>query len=356
MLEQAISRRLACALLAGAPLGVVTAGCVTRGKPRERAALTGVLWWVSEPDAHRPVGRWHRDLDQLQELGIDLLIFTGPFVGEQFPKGIPDPMAVLFKELDRRNMRVYLDTLQAPQWWTLDDPGPEVARACERVHMLHNRYGEFACFEGFYIPYELYVFWDAQAERIRTLYREIAACCKATDPQRRTLISPFFILDRKGVFGDFRWASPKEYERFWTGTLGQAEIDIVALQDSGEHVSYYTMEDRRPFFRAMKRACDETGTEFWANVETGELLVGGPREFIRRFGEKTHVNNPVTHPYWRGVPAEKLVRKLEFVRPYTRTAITWGYREYVRPSLGPEAAALYVDYYVALTGSPKPRR
>jgi hypothetical protein len=127
-------------------------------------------------------------------------------------------------------------------------------------------------------------------------------------------------------------------------------VDIVALQDRGEHLSYYTDPQCAPFFTAMKNACAVTGRRLWANVETGELEAADPADYIARFGRKTHVNDPKTQSYWRGVPADKLVDKLSFVRHYTPTAITWGYREFVRPLGGATNAKLYSEYKARLVG------
>ena len=281
-----------------------------------------------------------------------MLLLNGPFIGGAAPPETEDPAIRLLEAIDQRGMTVFLDTLSAPEWWALEDPAEELARARDRIHLLDERYGHLSCFKGYYIPYELYVMWGEQGDLIRTLYREVAASCKQAAPDKAVLISPFFILDKKGYLGDFRWATPKEYRRFWRKTLEQADIDIVALQDSGEHLSCYTMKQRAPFFKAMKQACKATDTRFWANIETGELHVASMDDYVERFGLKTHVNDPKTASAWRGVPAEKLGDKLRFCGRYTPTAITWGYREFARPALGEEAAALYLDYYIELYGKP----
>ena len=330
------------------PVILLIAGCATVGTTGSRAHLAGVLWWLSAVDAARDVGAWQEDLDALDALGMDLLIFTGPHAGVEPTAGQPDPFDALLGEFDRRGMRVYLSTLQGPAWWTVPDPAPEIARATQHIESLERRYGHHASFEGFYIPYECYVMWGPSAETTKQLYRRVSAACKQTAPDKRTLISPFFILDSQHLLGDFRWASPDEYETFWTDILRGSDIDTVALQDSGEHLACYTLEQRAPFFAAMKSACDATETAFWANVETGELNVASLEDYVARFGLRTHVNDPKTAPFWRGVPAAKLIEKLAFARRYTRTAITWGYRELVRPSNGDTAAALYLEYYEAL--------
>ncbi|GMV94288.1 MAG: hypothetical protein AMXMBFR82_40660 [Candidatus Hydrogenedentota bacterium] len=325
-----------------------TSGCATVGQSNARAHLAGVLWWLSPVDAARNVDAWQEDLDALDASGMDLLIFTGPYAGVEPAEGEADPFDALLGEFDRRGMRVYLSTLQAPQWWTLTDTTPELERARQRIESLERRYGAHPSFEGFYIPYECYCMWGPSAELPKQLYAGVSAACKEIAPEKKTLISPFFILDDRKLLGDFRWATPQEYEAFWTDILHASAIDTVALQDSGEHLACYTLEQRAPFFAAMKSACDATNTAFWANIETGELNVSSLEDYVARFGLRTHVNDPKTTPFWRGVPADKLIAKLAFARQYTRTAITWGYREFVRPSNGAMASELFVEYYEAL--------
>ena len=284
------------------------------------------------------------ELDAIQGLGMNVVVLNGPFVGDRIPDGASDPALALFAEGDRRGMGFFVDTGAMASWWTQSDAAPELDRARTRIRLLSARYGHFKSFRGFYVPYELYVMWGKQEALIRTLYREVAACCKQVAPAKPVLISPFFILDEAHHLGDFRWASPDEYRAFWTKVLGESSVDIVVLQDRGEHLSFYATAQCAPFFAAMKAACDATGKTLWANVETGELDVASYDDYTKRFGFKTHVNDPKTQSYWRGVPATELVQRLGFVRCYTPTAITWGYREFVRPSLGAKAGAFYASY------------
>lgn len=318
--------------------------CSTSAPRSSRAALTGCLWFVSPGKTPGTLDLNTAELDAIQALGMNVVVLNGPFVGEKIADDAPDPALALFAEGDRRGVSFFLDTGSIANWWTLDDPKPELDRARARIKELHARYGHFKSFRGFYVPYELYVMWGKQETLIRTLYREVAAGCKQVAPTKPVLISPFFILDEEHQLGDFRWATPDDYRAFWTKVLGDSPVDIVALQDRGEHLSFYTTAQCAPFFAAMKAACDATGKTFWANVETGELHVASYDDYTKRFGAKTHVNDPKTQPYWRGVPVTALVERLAFVRRYTPTAITWGYREFVRPSLGPQAEALYRDY------------
>ncbi len=106
-------------------------------------------------------------------------------------------------------------------------------------------------------------------------------------PRKPVTLSPFFILDREKVFGDFRYATPEEYAQFWTGLIRRSGFDIIMLQDSGEHFSYVTNEQRRPFFAAMQSACMAAGAGLWGNVETAEFECPSIEEYVADTGVST---------------------------------------------------------------------
>jgi len=344
---------LAYSLLA--VLILLVCGCAHFSANRQ-ASLIGCLWYVTPGKHPASFDLNSAELDAIQGLKMGLVVLNGPWLGTEMTAGDSDPAENLFAEGDRRHLEFFVDTGALPNWWVQPGPATELARARQRIRLLHQRYGRHPSFHGFYVPYETYVMWGAQRELTRTLYREAAAACKAVAPNKPVLISPFFILDDQHLLGDFRWATPAEYAGFWTGILRDSAIDIVALQDRGEHLSYYTDEQCAPFFAAMKRACDATGKRLWANVETGELAVDSPADYVARFGRKTHVNDRRTRAYWRGVPAEKLAAKLRFVRAYTPTAITWGYQQFIRPSRGSHSPNLYQTYREVLSQPHSPFR
>lgn len=341
-----------------AVLSLLVCGCAHLSSSH-RAGLVGCLWYVTPGKQPAGLDLNSAELDAIQALAMRLVVINGPWLTPPLIAGESDPAETLFEEGDRRHLEFFVDTGVAANWWVQVDPAAELARARDRIQLLWQRYGHHPSFKGFYVPYECYVMWGAQRTLTRTLYREVAAACKAVAPSASVMISPFFILDDQHVLGDFRWATPAEYAEFWIDILRASAIDIVALQDRGEHLSYYTDAQCAPFFAAMKRACDATGKRLWANVETGELAVDSPADYIARFGLKTHVNDPRTQPYWRGVPAAKLLAKLRFVRAYTSTAITWGYREFVRPSSRSNSTNLYGEYHELLArprSAPRPSK
>lgn len=336
-------------------LALFVSGCAhlpTKGP----AKLVGCLWYVAPSTNSAGFDLDPAELDAIQALGMRLVVLNGPWLGQPIAAGTADPTEKLFAEGDRRGLDFLVDTGAMPNWWVQPEPAAELARARERIASLHRRYGHHPSFRGFYVPYEVYVMWGAQRELTLTLYREAAATCKAIAPNKPVMISPFFILDERRVLGDFRWATPPEFEEFWREVLFGSAIDIVALQDRGEHLSCYTDEQCAPFFAAMQRACAATGKTLWANVETGELAVDSLEDYAARFGPKTHVNDPRTQPFWRGMPPAKLAAKLRFVRSYTPTAVTWGYREFIRPTRGGSSTHLYSDYREVLGENRQPRK
>ncbi len=321
---------------------ITLVGCVHH-PTNPSAHLVGCLWYVTPDKASHGFDLNAAELDALKALRMNVVVLMGSAFGAVPPAGLSDPTETLFQAADQRRLEFFVSTGAMSHWWGQPDAAAELARARERIQTLQERYGQHSSFKGFYVPYETYVMWGAQRELARTLYREVAAACKVVAPAKPVMISPFFILDEAQVLGDFRWATPADYAEFWTDILRDSAIDIVALQDRGEHLACYTDAQCAPFFAAMKQACVVTGKQLWANVETGELLVDGLEDYVAQFGLKTHVNDPRTQPYWRGVPAEKLAAKLRFVRAYTPTAITWGYREFIRPAVS-RTNHLYPDY------------
>ena len=135
---------------------------------------------------------------------------------------------------------------------------------------------------------------------------------------------------------------PDDYSQYWAALIHRAGLDIVMLQDSGEHFSYVTNEMRRPFFQAMQRACREGGAQLWGNVEVAEFDCPSKEEFVRRYGKIHH--SAVKNAPWRPVRLPRLREKLELAAEYCQDIVTWGYQEFCRPLLGEAAKNWYAAY------------
>lgn len=327
------------------------------------SGLDGCLYWMDEPARQWPAEEWGRQVEYMRRAGFRHVIMSGPShdVLTEAADARLVPFDHFMNAIRGTGLRVYLSLWSHPQWYGRWDLAEELDTNASVIARLTERYGHHPNFAGWYIPHEIYVMWNDRARYMRELYAGLSRMCKAATADKLVVLSPFFILDRKGYLGDFRFAEPDEYENFWADLLAATQIDVVALQDSGEHLSCYTLDDRRPFLAAMRRACTRTGRRLWVNIETGELHVDSLEAYAHRFGRKTHVNDPRTQSHWRAVPPDKLRDKIRLAHEFSRTTITWGYQQYWDPMRGAEPRGVYDAYRgreparAGLEPQPRPR-
>jgi hypothetical protein len=284
---------------------------------------------------------WRDELDQQAKIGFDLLwLVNAPaaLASEKEAKLLSDLMDLCAK----RKVKVILDTGSSGMWYASIDLNKELKMCGENIDRIGERLGKHPAFFAWYVPHETYWCWPGEwNDYIHALYAGLVERCKKAASLPVT-VSPFFILDRDKIFGDFRYVEPDEYERYWAEIVRKSGFDIVMLQDSGEHFSYVTNDMRRPFFKAMQSACRASGAKFWGNVETAEFDCPSKDEYVRRYGKVHH--STVKNAPWRPVPIGRLREKLELACQYCTDIVTWGYREYCRPELGEAAAKWYSDY------------
>ncbi|MBI3117948.1 MAG: DUF4434 domain-containing protein [Candidatus Hydrogenedentes bacterium] len=284
---------------------------------------------------------WKRELDDEKAIGFDWLWLSN------VPSALKtnEDTARLRELLDlcaERRVSAILDTGSSARWYIEPDYDFERALLKQNVEAILERYGEHPAFKAWYVPHEIYVAYDLFGVFMENFYAAAVELCKQATPNKPVSLSPFFILDQQKIFGDFRYAPPEEYGQYWARLIKRAGFDIIMLQDSGEHFSYVTNEQRRPFFTAMQSACKEAGAAFWGNVETAEFECPSIEEYVRRYGKVHH--STVKDAPWRPVPIERLKSKLALAAEYTERLVTWGYVEFCRPSLGPGAVEWYERY------------
>lgn len=324
--------------------------CSTQAAP----GLNGCLYWIDNAAKTWSPEQWKQQVAYMTQAGFQHIIVCAPLWPTTQPADAPNTQFDLFMEACKgTNLRIYLSLQANPDWfvrWNLEE---ELSTNRAFLHAVAPRHGDHPNFAGWYIPHEVYVMWDRQAQYMTDLYSGLSAMCKGHTPDKKVVLSPFFILDRKGYLGDYRFAEPEEYEAFWHNLLRHTQIDIIALQDSGEHLGFYTMEERRPFLAAMKRACLRANKTLWINIETAELDVDNFADYEKRFGRKTHVNSPQTQPYWCVVSPAKLAAKLRLAHEFADTTITWGYYPYWDPMRGPAAKRSYDIYMSSISSRPQ---
>ncbi len=284
---------------------------------------------------------WTRELDDEAALGFNLLWLS--HAESALKVSLPaDPLGELFDLCANRKVDIMLATTFTPDWYETLDLDGELKTIAENIKTIAERHGHHPAFHSWYIPHEIYVTWGKMAQYMDRLYPAVVELCKKALPGKPVTLSPFFILDREKIFGDYAYAEPDEYRAYWTGLLRRSGFDIIMLQDSGEHFSYVTNEQRRPFFEAMRAACRESETRLWGNVEVAEYVCPSIEEFVRRYGRIHH--SKVKGLPWRAVPLDRLESKLRLAAEYSERLVCWGYYQFGRPGLGPAAADWYRQY------------
>lgn len=137
------------------------------------------------------------------------------------------------------------------------------------------QFGKHPAFGGVYCTMEIannaFIPQENHAYLADVLGR-IAERVHRTIPGGRVAISPFFNTEL---------ASAAEFGAMWTAVLQKAAIDVLILQD-GVGVVPATLTGEKdlvtPYFKAVKRAVEGTGTVLWANAELFTQDVGGSRE------------------------------------------------------------------------------
>lgn len=194
------------------------------------------------------------------------------------------------------------------------------------INQYHARYGKHKSFWGWYLNHEINPIKLTDKEQTafwEEVWKEATTAAHQVKPGSIVTISPFFLLDKQQYRG-FEYLHPIEYENWWATILKNTGIDVLMLQDSGaEHLGFFTMDERRPFFQAFKNACQKAGTQFWLNVETGEVDAQNWKDAIEM--EKNRQRK------WIFTPIEHLKQKLNLAAEYTDNIINWGYFPLMNP-------------------------
>ena len=272
--------------------------------------------------------QWKKDLDVMQDIGIDTLIFIrGGFEDKTvFPskvigtEGTDDFAGFIFDEATKRGMDVYFGLYVSNLEWNDGDYIEE-----ERINKLFidevwERYGHYPSFKGWYIPQEC----DCERLNFTETLRRLAAACKAKTPDKKVFISPFF---RTAItVGKEEAFTPEKTYEVWDEIFSRAgkDVDICAFQDGTSALA--CMDD---YFGVMKSLCEKYNIEHWVNVETFERDV-----------------RAMYYP----IPFTQLKPKLENHKKYAEKMITFEFSHFLSPnSIYPSARnlfELYKDYYL----------
>lgn len=211
---------------------------------------------------------WISDLDAMQEVGIDTVVFIrGYFVNKcVFPsKYFPtlrekgeDLADLIFRECEKRNMKVFMGTYMTDLTWNNGDIEPELEKNELFIKEVMDRYGKYKSFYGWYISHEV----GGNNFNIKKLHKGLTDIFKKVSPDRKILISPFFQA-RPEVYPDYVLLSPERTYEVWDNILANSgRIDFCAFQDGTA-----PLDKRVEYFEAVQKACHKHGVELWANIE-----------------------------------------------------------------------------------------
>lgn len=273
--------------------------------------------------------QWAKDLDYMQAVGIDTLIFIrGVFYDFAiYPSKIfnnckteeDDLLGFILVEAAKRNMSVYVGTYIHDLCWNSGDWKTEIKNNRLFIDEVWTKYGDIPSFKGWYIPHEV----GNNVLNITEVFKGVSAMCKDKTPDLPVLISPFFLADparkHEGLY-----LTPEEMEEEWDGIFEKSgkDIDICAMQNNVIfHGDFSTFD---AYFSGMKRACDRHNVRLWSNAET--------------------LDNDCKST-WYPLPFDVLRKKIEYGSKYVEKFITFEFSHYMSPqSMFASAGNLYNRY------------
>lgn len=239
-----------------------------------------------------------------------------------------DVLSLIYQVAEELDMKVICDIdLRGGDLYRKQSVDELIQKSDQYIEAYHNKYGHYNSFWGWYLNNEINPIENDDVEQStfwRTTWKAVVDKCHAVAPGSKVTISPFFLLDKQSLRG-FKYLEPQVYEEWWYHTMKDAGIDILMLQDSGaEHLSFFTLEDRRPFFQAFASACERAGKEFWLNVETGQVVA-------RDWSHALQMEKDFERA-WAFTEIDWLKQKLELAAEYGTGIVNWGYYPLMNPS------------------------
>ncbi len=266
--------------------------------------------------------QWKKELDYMKDVGIDTVVFIR---GVFYDKAIypskhfynlkeenEDFGAFILQETAKRNMKVYLGLYISNLSWNDGDWKGEIEQNKIYIEEVLARYKDYPSFVGWYIPHE--TGYEAPTTNIKATMGGLAELCKTITPEKKVLVSPFFIskmMREKFVLTPEQ--TREEWEKIWEDS--GKYIDVCAFQDGTCELC-----ELQDYFKAARQACDKFGIELWSNVETFERDV-----------------RCMYYP----IPFDLLRRKIDLARPIVDKMMTFEFSHFLSPqSIYPSARNL----------------
>ena len=272
------------------------------------------------PSSNWTFEQWSCDLDYMQSVGIDTLVFIRAGYGQRtiYPsdyfgtKYEDDLLGFILDEAEKRNMKVIVGLYFSNINWNNGDAKTEIELNRHFLNEIWAKYGDRPALKGWYIPQET----CRDVLNITEVMGGISYLCKEKSPELPVLISPFFnTLDPNSKF------TVEEHIDEWNNIFTKcgSQIDICAFQDGTVPI-----KDMRDYYVATKKLCNEHNIAHWVNTETFE--------------------RDVRQMYYP-IPFTVLKHKLELHKEYDEKIMTFEFSHFLSPqSIYPSAKNLFNRY------------
>ena len=270
--------------------------------------------------------QWSQDLDNMQAIGIDTVIFIRGGLGNKtvYPSEAfktqyrSDFAKLIFEETSKRGMKVIMGMYISSIDWNHGDAAGEIRKNKLFADEIMKRYGDYPSFHGWYIPQET----CTEELNICDVFNGLSSIAKDKTPDKKVMISPFF---KGAVIDAHNFLTPEQNAEEWHRIFVKCGegIDICAFQDGP-----VPREDMPAYYTSIKDVCSEFSISTWVNCETFERDV-----------------RCMYYP----IPFEELRRKLELHSLYADKIITFEFSHFLSPqSIYPSARNLnrvYREHY-----------
>lgn len=263
-------------------LGLAWLGCVVPCRAQATTALrlngSFIQYW--DEMQGWPPETWHTVLARMKEVQMDTVIIqmlarensdgtTHSYIG---PANQLDATETILHYADTNDFKVFLG-LYLPNWnhdmtgsnflYEAQGRMATVAQQAWDRYLSGNRHRSFA---GWYLPYESWTgsYSSAEITRLRSFFQATTAACRLIAGEQPVAISPFISSQRP---------PPCQVEQTYRQLLDQSGIDLLLLQDSvgAQQWNDDIVQRASPYFQAFRNACDATGVELWANLESFQI-------------------------------------------------------------------------------------
>lgn len=262
--------------------------------------------------------QWADELRAMKALGMETIIISAVahdeyafYRSSRFPLwqecGTDDPLSTLLKLAEEEGIQVFVGLYS---WdWQRGGEFDEFAKRCLAVaDEVWQRYGKHKAFVGWYL-----LSWEIEnapheENIVVQAYRKVIAHLRSLTPKHPILIAPYFTLA----------ITPQAFGEGWQKLLSVLKPDIVALQDGVGCERNLTPQNIRPYFAALKEACDRHGVRLWSDLEVFDIPSG-----------------------WQPAPLDRIFAQYVAVRDLVERVVIFEFNHYLSPVQGGKAGELY---------------